>query len=113
MPALVDAAGPVRGLLFVDVRPDVGAFRILGRELVDVDQRLHQLILRQLPHIAGIRTERAHHVPAIIDQEQSEEPIFHRMQVAAQECAAALAPEDAAHLGMFGEIGLNALAEVG
>ena len=110
--ALVDAARPVRRLLLVDVGPDVGALGILRRHLVDVDQRLHHLIFGQLPDVAGIRAERAHHVPAVVDEEQAEELVLHRMQVAPQERAAALAPEDAAHLGMLRQVGLDALAQV-
>ncbi len=108
---LIDAARPVHGLLLADVGPDIGAFRILGRELVDVHERLHELIFGELPHVAGIRAERAHDIPSIVDEKQAQELVFHGMKIAAQERAAALAPEDPAHLRMLRQIRLNPLPE--
>src|SRR5262249_42457810 len=112
MSTLVDPARPVLRLLFGDVGRDVGSLRICYRQPVHMDQRLHRLIFGKLPDVAGVRAEETHDVPAVVDHEESEESVLHRMEVASQKRAAALAPEDAAHFRMRGQIALNALALV-
>ena len=80
-------------------------------DLVDVDQRLEQLLLGQLPDVAGIGRHLALEVVDVVGHEGAEELVLHRIELAAEAGAAAGAPEHAADVRMLRQEILDRIAD--
>ena len=111
MSTLIGAGGPPLRHFVGDVGVEIEPLGIFRFHPIDEDQRLEQLFFRELPDVAGIRRHLALQRVDVVGHERAEEFVRHRIELAAQAGAAALAPEDAANLGMRRQVLLDAVAD--